>query len=103
MKVAAVLVAVCIFVALFGLDTEALLRLAYSWVVGNSAYRWILPCAAFAIVVFYLCRRNRSGLACRLRAVPARSRRQTKVKRPPKSKQQVRRRQQRPTTKQGKG
>jgi hypothetical protein len=92
MRIAAVLVTICISIALFGLDTEALLRLAFSWMVGGPTYRWILPCAVFAVVVFYVCRQKTSGLVGRRRIGSARGQRKLKVKRQPKSKQQVRQR-----------
>lgn len=91
MRIAVALVAALVFVALLNLDTEALLRLIFSWAVRTPTYRWILISGACATIAVYISRRRRNLVVSRFRAAPARVSHQPKAKRLPKSKPQVRR------------
>jgi hypothetical protein len=92
MRIVVALVAAVVFVALLSLDTDALLRLIFSWAVQAPTYRWILIGGACAAVAFYISRRRRNLVDSRFRADPARVSHQPKAKRLPKSRPKVRRR-----------
>ncbi|MEJ0019782.1 MAG: hypothetical protein WDN25_25155 [Acetobacteraceae bacterium] len=85
-------IAVCVFLVLLALDTEALLRLAFASLPGHGIYRWITLVALLAIAAWLLWRR-RGRPAARSSARPARAGRTAGPKRAPAAGRQPRRRQ----------
>jgi membrane protein implicated in regulation of membrane protease activity len=79
MKFAIMVVALFAFVAGFVLDTEAVVRMAFSWAPGGLTYRWMLPSTAVVVVAWICWRRSSRRVVTRKRVVRSAVRRKGRV------------------------